>query len=51
MNNSIEILKQVAIFQNVSDKSILHMLNCLGAYEQVILKMISCCWQGTRYPL
>lgn len=38
MNNTTEILKQVAIFQNVSDKNIQNMLKCLGAYEQVYKK-------------
>ncbi len=38
MKNYVEILKQVAIFQNVSDESILHMLKCLESYEQVYTK-------------
>ena len=38
MNKSIDILKQVAIFQNVSEKNILSMLKCLEAYEQVYTK-------------
>ena len=38
MNKTIETLKQVAIFQNVSDESLLHMLKCLEAYEQVYSK-------------
>lgn len=38
MNNSVKVLKQVAIFQNVSEESILSMLKCLEAYEQVYSK-------------
>lgn len=38
MNNKIEILKQAAIFQNVSEKNMLYMLDCLKAYEQIYTK-------------
>jgi CRP-like cAMP-binding protein len=34
MKKSFDILKKAAIFQNVNEKNIESMLNCLGAYEQ-----------------